>query len=51
MDADAHKPPADYKVEGFPTIFYIPKNTKIPESYQGERTAAAMQDFLISKQK
>ena len=51
MDADAFKPPADFKVQGFPTIFYIPHTTKKAETYEGGRTAAEMKAFLESKKK
>ena len=49
MDADTHKPPADFKVEGFPTIYYIPRHNNKPVLYEGERTADAMSEFLLSK--
>ena len=49
MDADTHKPPADYKVEGFPTIFYISRHDNMPVPYEGARTADAMSEFLLSK--
>jgi len=43
MDATANDVPPNYKVEGFPTIYWLPKNTKTPVVYNGGRE---VKDFL-----
>mmetsp|Transcript_20419 Transcript_20419/g.64474 ORF Transcript_20419/g.64474 Transcript_20419/m.64474 type:complete len:426 (-) Transcript_20419:440-1717(-) len=48
FDADAHTVPSGYDVQGFPTIFYVPKGGT-PEPYNGDRTADAMADFIRGK--
>mmetsp|Transcript_4443 Transcript_4443/g.11498 ORF Transcript_4443/g.11498 Transcript_4443/m.11498 type:complete len:433 (+) Transcript_4443:39-1337(+) len=45
MDADEHQAPEGFDVQGFPTIFYVPKGGK-PVSYDGERSADAMAEFI-----
>jgi len=45
FDADAHTAPAEYDVQGFPTLFFVPKGGK-PVSYNGERTSEAMANFI-----
>jgi len=44
MDATANDVPATYNVQGFPTIYYAPKNNKSnPKKYEGGRE---VKDFL-----
>ncbi len=43
MDATANDVPPGYDVRGFPTLFWIPKDTKKPVSYQGGRE---LDDFI-----
>ena len=42
MDATANDVPADFAVQGFPTLFFVPKDNK-PIAYDGEREA---KDFI-----
>ena len=37
MDATANDVPEGFDVQGFPTIFWLPKGSKKPVSYQGGR--------------
>merc|ERR1719460_2042553 len=37
MDATANDVPPQFDVRGFPTIFWLPKDTKTPTSYNGGR--------------
>lgn len=37
MDATANDVPPQFDVKGFPTLFWMPKGTKKPESYNGGR--------------
>lgn len=48
MDATANDVPPAYSVSGFPTLYWLPSDTKKPESYQGGRE---LDDFIkfISK--
>ena len=44
MDATENDVPSQYKVQGFPTIFFAPKNDKTnPRKYEGERE---VDDFI-----
>ena len=43
MDATANDVPPGFDVRGFPTLFWIPKDTKKPISYQGGRE---LDDFI-----
>lgn len=43
MDATANDVPDAYDVRGFPTLFWLPKNTKKPVSYNGGRE---LDDFV-----
>merc|ERR1719500_1870195 len=37
MDATANDVPPEFDVKGFPTLFWLPKGTKKPVSYNGGR--------------
>jgi protein disulfide isomerase family A protein 3 len=43
MDATANDVPPGFDVRGFPTLFWIPKDTKKPIAYQGGRE---LDDFI-----
>lgn len=44
MDATANDVPKPYDVRGFPTLFFVPKNSKkSPKAYQGDRE---VKDFI-----
>lgn len=44
MDATANDVPSPFQVQGFPTIFYAPKNNKSnPKKYEGGRE---LNDFI-----
>jgi len=43
MDATANDVPPQYEVKGFPTLFWLPKNSKNPTSYNGGRE---LDDFV-----
>ena len=38
-----------FKVEGFPTIFFVPKNTHEPINFEGARTLEGMLEFIKEK--
>ena len=48
MDATANDVPPAYSVSGFPTLYWLPSDTKTPEAFQGGRE---VDDFIkyISK--
>ncbi|XP_015788270.1 protein disulfide-isomerase A4 [Tetranychus urticae] len=43
MDATANDVPSTFEVHGFPTIYWYPKGTKVPEKYNGGRE---LDDFI-----
>eukprot|EP00088_Acartia_fossae_P031449 TRINITY_DN3233_c0_g1_i3.p1 TRINITY_DN3233_c0_g1~~TRINITY_DN3233_c0_g1_i3.p1 ORF type:complete len:487 (-),score=149.91 TRINITY_DN3233_c0_g1_i3:914-2374(-) len=43
MDATANDVPPQFNVRGFPTLFWLPKNSKSPKSYEGGRE---LDDFV-----
>ncbi|KAI6202865.1 Protein disulfide-isomerase [Aphelenchoides besseyi] len=43
MDATANDVPPEYNVRGFPTLYWLPKNTKTPVQYNGGRE---VKDFI-----
>jgi len=43
MDATANDVPPAFDVRGFPTLYWLPKNTKTPVSYNGGRE---LDDFV-----
>lgn len=43
MDATANDVPPQFNVKGFPTLFWLPKNTKTPKTYEGGRE---VDDFI-----
>lgn len=45
MDATANDVPADFQVQGFPTLFFVPKSN-VPISYEGDREAKDFIKFL-----
>ena len=45
MDATAHDPPKDFEVQGYPTIFFVPKGGK-PVSYDGGRDLDSMVEYI-----
>lgn len=50
MDATANDVPAPYQVQGFPTIFYAPKNRKdSPKKYEGGREVNDFVKYLAKE--
>jgi protein disulfide isomerase family A protein 3 len=45
MDADQHKVPDGWDVQGFPTIFFVPRGGP-PVPYEGARSADALVEFV-----
>lgn len=45
LDADEHTAPDGFDVQGFPTIYWVPKGGK-PTPYDGDRSADAMAEFI-----
>jgi len=43
MDATANDVPPNYDVKGFPTLYWLPKNTKVPVQYNSGRE---VKDFI-----
>jgi len=43
MDATANDVPPQFNVRGFPTLFWLPKGSKTPQSYEGGRE---LDDFV-----
>merc|ERR1712113_1333206 len=43
MDATANDVPPAYDVKGFPTLYWLPKSSKTPKSYNGGRE---IDDFI-----
>jgi len=43
MDATANDVPPQFNVRGFPTLFWLPKDSKVPKSYEGGRE---LDDFV-----
>jgi protein disulfide isomerase family A protein 3 len=37
MDATANDVPPQFNVKGFPTLYWLPKDTKVPKTYEGGR--------------
>jgi len=46
MDATANDVPAGYDVRGFPTLFWVPSDTKKPTPYNGGRELADFVKFI-----
>ena len=49
MDATANDVPPAYSVSGFPTLYWLPADTKKPESYQGGRELDDFVKFISKK--
>uniref|UniRef100_A0A0K0D8N9 Thioredoxin domain-containing protein n=1 Tax=Angiostrongylus cantonensis TaxID=6313 RepID=A0A0K0D8N9_ANGCA len=50
FDATANDVPTAYKVEGFPTIYFVPSGSKLtPIKYEAARTKEAITSFLRQK--
>lgn len=49
MDATANDVPPAYAVSGFPTLYWLPADTKTPESYQGGREVDEFVKFISKK--
>ncbi|WP_395239424.1 thioredoxin domain-containing protein, partial [Salmonella sp. s54412] len=50
MDATANDSPPQYEVQGFPTLYWSPKNGKDkPEKYEGGREVADFVEFIKKK--
>ena len=49
MDATANDVPPAYSVSGFPTLYWLPSDTKTPESYQGGREVDDFVKFISKK--
>lgn len=47
MDATANDVPTDFKVDGFPTIYFVPSNNKEnPIKYEGDREVKTLTKFI-----
>ena len=47
MDASTHTAPAQFDVQGFPTIYFVPGDkSQKPLAYEGQREASAMAAFI-----
>merc|ERR1711899_443839 len=46
MDATANDVPPAYSVSGFPTLYWLPSDTKTPEAYQGGREVDDFVKFI-----
>lgn len=47
FDATVNDPPENYKVEGFPTIYFAPAgNKQKPIQYTGNRDLKDLEDFV-----
>jgi protein disulfide isomerase family A protein 3 len=51
FDATASTIPVQYKVEGYPTLYFVSKQNKTPVPYEGAREAKAMIDFIEAQKK
>lgn len=50
MDATVNEIPEIYELQGFPSIFFVPKESKdLPKIYQGEREVDAFIEFLAKE--
>merc|ERR1712142_214302 len=49
MDATANDVPPAYDVKGFPTLYWVPKGSKKPESYNGGRELDDFIKFISEK--
>jgi len=49
MDATAHDVPKEYDVQGYPTLYFVPADSKKPVSYDGGRDEESIVEFLKSK--
>lgn len=49
MDATANDVPPGFDVRGFPTLFWLPKDTKKPVAYQGGREVDDFVKFIAEK--
>merc|ERR1712141_845131 len=46
MDATANDVPPAYDVKGFPTLYWLPKNTKKPVAYNGGRELTDFVEYI-----
>ena len=46
MDSTANTPPSKYEVQGYPTLYWLPADTKKPVPYDGEREQGAMKEWI-----
>lgn len=49
LDATANDIPDLFTVQGFPTLFWFPKDTKSPVKYEGSRELEALLKYVASK--
>jgi len=50
MDATENDVPSQYEVQGFPTIYFVPKNSKdSPRKYEGGREVDDFIKFLAKE--
>merc|ERR1711868_274492 len=49
MDATANDVPPAYSVSGFPTLYWLPSDSKTPEAYQGGREVDDFVKFISKK--
>ena len=47
MDVTANDLPDGYEVRGVPTIYWLPKNTKVPIKYEGPRGVNDLFNFVV----
>lgn len=50
MDADEHQAPDGFDVQGYPTLFFVPKGAQ-PVAYDGERSASEMAEYIRAQKK
>lgn len=46
FDATASNVPSGFDVQGYPTLYFVPKGSKKPISYDGDRSASAITAFI-----
>jgi len=49
FDATSSTIPTQYNVEGYPTLFFVPKGSKTPIPYEGDRSSQAIVNFINEK--
>ena len=49
IDATANESPSAYAYSGFPTMFWKPAGSSVPEKYESGRDLASMSGFIREK--